>query len=277
VFVENREIQNVNEPLSRDLKNLSTTAYVPTPDDPPWSSGAAFLVWLASVAFILIFPSIAIVGYLAASGLTFTDQAQLVEILKNDINASLVQILAILPAHLFTLLLAWAVVTRFNRFSFRETLGWQFNNFRVWHIIILLVPIFILAGALTAYFGEQDNEMLKILRSSYSARLLVAIMATLTAPIVEEVIYRGVLYSALQRTVGVTTAVFLVTLLFAVVHVPQYLPDFVSISLICLLSLILTLVRVWTNNLLPCIVLHFVFNGIQSVILLIEPYVMKTQ
>lgn len=277
MFVENREIQNFNEPLRRDLKNLSATAYVPTPDDPPWSSGAAFLVWLASVAFILIFPSIAIVGYLAASGLTFTDQAQLVEILKNDINASLVQILAILPAHLFTLLLAWAVVTRFNRFSFRETLGWQFNNFRVWHIIILLVPIFILAGALTAYFGEQDNEMLKILRSSYSARLLVAIMATLTAPIVEEVIYRGVLYSALQRTVGVTTAVFLVTLLFAVVHVPQYLPDFVSISLICLLSLILTLVRVWTNNLLPCIVLHFVFNGIQSVILLIEPYVMKTQ
>jgi membrane protease YdiL (CAAX protease family) len=128
---------------------------------------------------------------------------------------------------------------------------------------------------LTSYFGETDNELLRILRSSRTAVILVAILATFTAPIVEEVVYRGVLYSALQRTVGVWMAVFLVTLLFAIVHVPQYLPDYVAISMICLLSLILTLVRVWTKNLLPCIVLHFVFNGIQSVILILEPYLPK--
>jgi membrane protease YdiL (CAAX protease family) len=51
-------------------------------------------------------------------------------------------------------------------------------------------------------------------------------MATFTAPIVEEVIYRGILYSAFQRARGSGVAIAAVTLLFALVHVPQYYPSF---------------------------------------------------
>lgn len=273
--MENQELREYKEPLRIELEKLTTEEIEPTPDNPPWGSGTAFFVWLTSVALILIFPTIAIGIYIAANGLKITNQEQLTEILKTDFTAGIIQILAIIPAHILTLIIAWAVVTKFNKYSFRETLGWKFNNFKVWHIIVVVFAIFALAGALTSYFGETDNELLRILRSSRTAVILVAILATFTAPVVEEVIYRGVLYSALQRTVGVWLAVFLVTLLFAVVHVPQYLPDYVAISMICLLSLILTLVRVWTKNLLPCIILHFVFNGIQSVILLLEPYLPK--
>lgn len=273
--MQNQELQDYNEPLKRDLENLTVIENAISPDNPPWNSGIAFLVWFASVAFILIFPTIAMGIYIAANGISFTNQEQLAELLKTDINATIIQILAVIPAHIFTLILAWAVITKFNKYSFREMLGWKFNNFRIWHIIVVVVAIFALAGVLTSYFGETDNELLRILRSSRTAVILVAILATFTAPIVEEVVYRGVLYSALQRTVGVWFAVFLVTLLFAVVHVPQYLPDYVAISMICLLSLILTLIRVWTKNLLPCIILHFVFNGIQSVLLILEPYLPK--
>ncbi|MBA2735432.1 MAG: CPBP family intramembrane metalloprotease, partial [Pyrinomonadaceae bacterium] len=96
--------------------------------------------------------------------------------------------------------------------------------------------------------------------------------ATLTAPIVEEVIYRGVLFSAFQRSFGVLIAVILVTFLFGIIHVPQNINDYAAISIIFLLSLILTLIRVKTKNLLPCIVLHTIFNGIQSLILILEPF-----
>ena len=112
---------------------------------------------------------------------------------------------------------------------------------------------------------------MKILRSSRSAVYVVAFLATFTAPLVEEVVYRGVLYSALQKSFGVWVAVLLVTFLFALVHVPQYYPSYSTIFLICLLSLILTLVRVRTANLLPCIVLHTVFNGVQSLVLVLQP------
>lgn len=275
--MENQEFQNYNEPLERDLKNLQITEISLSPDNPPWNSGIAFLSWFVSVALIVIIPAIVFVIYIFSKGISLTDQAQLGEIIKNDINASILQIVAIFPAHILTLVMAWAIVTRFNKYSFREMLGWKFNNFRFWHIIAVIVPIFILALALTSYFGEQENEMTRLLKSSRTAVILVAILATFTAPIVEEVIYRGILYSAFQRTFGTWAAVFLVTLLFAIIHVPQYFPNFVTISVICVLSLALTLVRVWTKNLLPCIVLHFVINGIQSVGLIVEPYISKPQ
>ena len=39
-----------------------------------------------------------------------------------------------------------------------------------------------------------------------------------------------------------------------------------------LLSLALTVVRARTGRLLPCYMIHLVFNGIQSVIIVAEPY-----
>jgi membrane protease YdiL (CAAX protease family) len=104
----------------------------------------------------------------------------------------------------------------------------------------------------------------------------VAFLATFTAPLVEEVVYRGVVYSAFQRKFGIGVAVAIVTILFTIVHVPQYsqnnIPDLASVFTLLLLSLALTLIRAWTGNLLPCIVLHTIFNGLQSLALVLEPY-----
>jgi len=102
--------------------------------------------------------------------------------------------------------------------------------------------------------------------------LIIAFLAVATAPLVEESIYRGILYPAIERTAGAKAAVILVTLLFAIPHVPQYWPNLGVISSITLLSVVLTLVRARTGRLLPCVVVHLVFNGIQSVIILLEPY-----
>jgi membrane protease YdiL (CAAX protease family) len=60
------------------------------------------------------------------------------------------------------------------------------------------------------------------------------------------------------------------------VHVPQYYPSYSTIFLLTVLSLTLTSIRVKTNNLLPCVVLHTLFNGLQSVFLIAEP-AMKSQ
>ena len=71
-------------------------------------------------------------------------------------------------------------------------------------------------------------------------------------------------------------AVAFVTLLFTLVHVPQYSlnghPDMAAIVTLLLLSLTLTLIRAGTGNLLPCIVLHTIFNGVQSVLLILQPF-----
>ncbi len=256
-------------------KNIETLA--PSPDNPPWNGWMAIGVWLLSILFIIIFPILFIAPYLLQQKANLLDQAALTELLTKDKTSILIQLIAIIPAHIFTLLVAWLVVTRWRKHSFREMLGWQWNGFKIWHAFVITIFFFGLAIALKSVFPEQENEMDKLINSSRAAVYLVAFFATFTAPLVEEVVYRGVLYSALQRKFGIALAVVFVTILFAAIHIPQYssnnVPDYAAIIILVLLSLTLTMIRVKTKNLLPCIILHTIFNGIQSIILIVQPWI----
>ena len=260
-FLEDSSIIDPQEPLVQ-----------PTPNDPPWNSAVAIAVWIASVLAIVIVPSIFLLPYVALQKPALAADQSLGEFLQKDPKAIILQIAAIIPAHLLTILLAWAIITKLNRFSFKETLGWQSGGMKWRHYVLILVFFFAVAGVVGYYSPEQENELTRMLQSSRVVVFLVAFMATFTAPLVEEVVYRGVLYSAFQRARGAAFAIAAVTLLFALVHVPQYYPSYSTIGLLLLLSLILTLIRARTANLLPCIVLHTIFNGFQSVLLILEPY-----
>ncbi len=265
---ESNEAENFSSPPIK--KDISASDLSPvSPDNPPWNSWTAIGVWLASILFISVVPVFLVIPYVFLNG-GFS-----VEKVQSNSTVILLSIIGVIPAHIFTLGAAWLVVTKRDKFSFRETLGWQWNGFNVWTCLAILVGFFILASIASNYFPGQENDFSRILKSSRTAVYIVAFLATFTAPLVEEVVYRGILYSAFQRTVGVPAAVALVTFLFALVHVPQYYPSYSTIFLLCLLSLILTLVRVRTQNLLPCIALHTVFNGSQSLLLILQPYLEK--
>ena len=253
------------------------TVPFPSPNNPPWNTPAAIGTWIASVVFILIFPNLFLLPYLSAKSVHFSDSAKLLEFLLSDPTAIIINVLAIIPAHALTIAVAWMVGTRFRKFSFRETLGWNGGSLAWWYYPALLIGFFAVGWLIGNYFPDQENDLSRILKSSRTAVYLVAFLATFTAPIVEEVIYRGVLYSALQRTFGMSFAVVLVTFLFALVHVPQYWPSYSTIFLLTLLSLTLTLIRARTGNLLPCIIFHFIFNGIQSLGLVLAPFLEKPE
>ncbi|MEQ1764675.1 MAG: CPBP family intramembrane glutamic endopeptidase [Pyrinomonadaceae bacterium] len=243
-----------------------------SPNNPPWGSGIAVVVWLVSVLLIVFIPTLFLLPYLVSKMGGSVDRTQIAEFATKDPVAVWIQIAAVLPVHILTLLVSWYVVTNFRKFPFRETLGWQSGGMRWWHYALILagfVAVMIIVGLVVP---EQENELLRILKSSKWALYTIAVLAVFTAPVVEEVIYRGILYSAFQRSVGTFTAVALVTFLFALVHVPQYWPSFSTIFLLTLLSLILTLIRVYTVNLLPCIILHTLFNAFQSALLMAEPH-----
>jgi len=74
---------------------------------------------------------------------------------------------------------------------------------------------------------------------------------------------------------GLGWAIGIVSALFAGVHVLQYHNNIGVILVITLLSVTLTVIRAWTGRLLPTVVIHLIFNGIQSLVLVIEPLVRK--
>ena len=259
---------NYNAPEWKELYEYERNQSLihPTPNNPPWNSWMAIGFWLVSVFSIIIFPALFLIPYFAFNPVTSLENIQ------NDPTVIILNVLAIIPAHIFTIIVAWFIVTKNNKISFRQTLGWSPDNFRWFYYILILVGFFAIAAVVNYFIPEQDNDLLRILRSSRTAVYVVAFLATFTAPLVEEVVYRGILYSAIQRSIGVKGAIAIVTALFALVHVPQYWGSPGTILLICLLSLVLTLVRVRTGNLLPCIVLHTIFNGIQSLFLVLQPF-----
>jgi uncharacterized protein len=254
-----------------------------TPNNPHWHPVVAVLVWLASIGFIFVFQTILVFSFLInremkASGVNVAEALEnlramdLPTMLKKDPTLVLVAISSVIIAHLFTILLAWAVVTKLGKVSFTEALGWKWNGFRVWMCFVIVASFYFYAAGMSYIFGSQDNELKQILESSRTAVYIIAFMATFTAPLVEEVIYRGILYSSFRKYVDVRFAILITTLLFAAVHVPQYYPDAGTILTICALSLVLTVVREKTGNLMPCIALHTIFNGSQSILLLLQPY-----
>lgn len=265
-------MKNNDEIAENTVHSVDLPASQYSPNNPPWGSLTAFLVWLLSIFLIIAVPSIALVAYLAANGIQLSDSGAMSSFILSNPNAILVNILAIIPAHIITLIAAWLVVTNVGRYSFTEVLGWKLNGFGYLYMFAIVFGFLIAGGVLNYFIPSGETDLMKILNSSRSAALAVAFMATFTAPIVEEVIYRGIMYSAFQKSFGPAAAVVLVTLCFALVHVPQYYESVPTILMIFSLSLTLTLIRVKTNSLLPCIILHTIFNGIQSALIIAQPY-----
>ena len=241
-----------------------------SPDNPPWGVGLAVLVLLLSIVCLIIVPIPFILFYTMQRGVALRD---LPAFATSDPGAIFVQIAAMLPYHLVMLGVAWAVVTRFGKYPFLPTLGWSWSpKFGLGASVGLTLLLLMVGLLLISLTGKQETQIDRIISSSRAAALMTAFVATFTAPLVEEIIYRGILYSALQRAIGMFWAIIIVLSVFAAIHVPQYQSNYGVISTILLLSVFLTLVRAYTGRLLPCVVMHFIFNGIQSALIVAQPY-----
>jgi membrane protease YdiL (CAAX protease family) len=97
--------------------------------------------------------------------------------------------------------------------------------------------------------------------------LLLMVLAVVVAPIVEEMLFRGILLPALMKKVGLGAAVVANSILFALIH--QHLPSLIPLFA---LALALSLLYVYSGSLWSAIILHALFNGISiCVLLLIAP------
>jgi membrane protease YdiL (CAAX protease family) len=261
-------------------------------EDPNWGILMAVLVWVASVVLLIVSSLVFAIPYYAPL-LSQKKSAQ-------DVNALLLanpkfliwQVVSALPAHLLTLVVIWAVVTRLGKQPFWRSVRWGWGDIRnlmaVGGGFVGAMVLLYLSVKLKDKIGGGETMIDKLVESSRAARYLLAFLAAVSAPLVEELIYRGVLYPAAQSSLarlgrsllpgahhqdsiqigGAILAVLLVSALFAGVHVAQYSNSLGVIAAISLLSLFLTGSRAVTGRVLPGFMIHLVFNGIQAVALI---------
>lgn len=125
----------------------------------------------------------------------------------------------------------------------------------------------------TVAFGEPaptDQALLEDLSVSTTVLVLSFVAAAVLAPVVEEVIFRGVLFQAARRQLGLWPGVALSTFVFTVVHVELYPPlglfQPVGLGGLVLLGAWLAWMFHRTGSLAVPIIGHAVFNAINLTI-----------
>lgn len=116
------------------------------------------------------------------------------------------------------------------------------------------------AGELIQSSGGLENQVSRYLALGGWAIVLLAAMAVVMAPLLEEALFRGILQPALKRRLGFPPAALAVTTIFTATHVPQFIGYPPALVLIFVCGGILSLLREAADSLWPPILFHFGFN-----------------
>ena len=240
--------------------------------------GIAVAAWIVSVIFLLFVPVIYALPYMIYR--IVKTGAPSPEALVSDKMLIFFSVAGILPTHLLTFVMVWVLVSYAGRRPFWKNIDfdWPPNSSHAMTTllsVVIAIVLFSLAFVITLLYGERKTDLDLMIESSIYTRFATAFVAVVTAPLVEELIYRGLIYKALEKAAGVAIAVVIVSLLFAGVHVFQYRNNLAVIAVITLLSITLTVARAVSGKVLPAFIIPLIFNGIQSVLIVLGAFVGK--
>ena len=107
--------------------------------------------------------------------------------------------------------------------------------------------------------------IIDIANGVWTTKLLVIFMAAVAAPVVEETMFRGILYRQLRsssyrfpKAISIVCSVMLVSFVFAAIH-PQ---GWIAIPALMGIAVGMNLLREWRGSLIPSMVVHGLSNGI---------------
>lgn len=225
---------------------------------PPWNLSAALTVLLFFMLAMWFIPAFAIGIWAELKGLSITPTN--VEQLMRNPQANLVGIISVFGVHVLTLFIAWTVVTGWER-RFTEVIDWSWHRrFRFSHALITVALLYATTWILDFFLEGAETDFDKLLRTSQAVRIAVSVLAVVSAPFVEELVYRGIIYPAVEARFGRLIAILTVGGVFALVHFPQYWGSMLILVSLTILSFVLTAIRAYTGKLLPCYIVHLLYN-----------------
>jgi len=115
--------------------------------------------------------------------------------------------------------------------------------------------------------APQDALAILQLADSWLERIALGFCTIILVPLAEEGLFRGIFYPAIKRLGFPNAALWVTSLLFALIH-------FNKLSFIPLVVLAIVLVKLYerTDNLLACITCHATFNALNFIMLFVQKY-----
>lgn len=133
----------------------------------------------------------------------------------------------------------------------------------------LRVGVLILTGAFLAItvllasllFPSPPESALDRILTTPGSMVAFVILGIAVAPLMEEIMFRGFLYTVLADLYGPGLAVLVTSVAFAGLHFLQLWGNWPAMFLILAVGYILTIVRQRSNSLIPSIIMHTAYNG----------------
>lgn len=231
-----------------------------------WSLEDAGIMVVTVVGLLLL--SKTIVSFMCELGCVFNDDSYHMLVIGHSLALHVTVVIA-------TLLLTrrrsvpWRAAFGINGISAGKTIVYTSVVYVAALPLIGLAALFYNAALHTLGVPEEPQRVIKILTETGTGLVrwpLVAI-AVITAPLAEELLFRGVGLPLLAKRYGFWPSVVIMSLLFALIHMHVY-----SIAPLFILAVALSLAYAYSGSILVPILIHALFNAVGLAMLLLVEF-----
>jgi uncharacterized protein len=182
----------------------------------------------------------------------------------------------IVPPQIVTYLISvwfiYRMITMHYRANFWEAIHWRWPEKKWW--------MFLIGGLVMSILLQMASHVLPIPKKlpiddffkTQSGVWIMALYGMLIAPFSEELFFRGILYPALVRKIGMGMAIALTSLSFALIHASQLGWSVAAVAIMIAVGLTLTLVRALARSLAASVVVHLGYNGLIFALIFIQTH-----
>jgi membrane protease YdiL (CAAX protease family) len=144
--------------------------------------------------------------------------------------------------------------------------NWPPSGWRMFSLgVLLLLSIDLVARFLPMPKSTPFDQFFASPRDAY----LIAILAVTLGPFMEELFFRGLLYPVLARRLGISWAVILTALPFALMHMFQYGYAWGVVLLIFVMGIVVTVVRAVTGSVAASFLVHVGYNATEMILMMV--------
>ena len=135
--------------------------------------------------------------------------------------------------------------------------------------VVLGIIVVLLGGTITQLLagGHSVQQDVTVLAREVplALKVVLALLVVCVAPVVEELVFRGVLLSGLASRMRTGWAIVASAAIFGCVHLPDFQFAWYPVPALILLGLVLAWLRVRTGSLWPSITLHATNNLVAAI------------
>jgi len=152
------------------------------------------------------------------------------------------------------------LLVRSRGLPFWQTIGWRWTG-NIGVYIVLGVALSFVVALVSALLPIPKQLPIEKYFADTVGTWMLSIFGVTVAPLMEELFFRGFLYPALARPLGVRWSIVITAFCFALIHSAQLASAWAPLLLLFIVGIVLTVVRVRTGSVVPGFFLHSAYNA----------------